>query len=452
MDDAAREKAAQLLGLAQGEAKIPVWLDCDTGSFTHNLTRCLASGHDDAFAILLCAHNPRLELLGISTVHGNASLANTTKNSLSILEAIGRRDVSVFPGAEKPFCREAVHAADIHGESGLDGTTILPDPVAKPQSGEHGGIHAIYESLIKTPPGTAWLVATGALTNIALLFAVYPHLASHIAGLSIMGGAIGGFFSYAPIGRVTDRIELSEELHREFPAGLPDESPMTIKEVAAHFREKGLFKNAHDLEPSRIEDLLHEARSSFGNTTPYAEFNIYCDPEAAHSLFSNPILAPKTTLIPLDLTHQVLGNEEVMHALRHGYDSLTPKTAPATSPVRHLFLEILVFFASTYAREFAMTNGPPLHDPIAVAAVFAPELFDDNQGERYEVFVVRDGDASLLDRARGKGMVGQCGRTCVRLLEKGEGGVRIPRALEVGVFWQMVDLALGWAEERGMKE
>lgn len=320
------------------------------------------------------------------------------------------------------------------------------------KSGEHGGIHAIYQSLIKTPAGTAWLVATGALTNVGLLFAVYPQLASHIAGLSIMGGAIGGFFSHAPLGRLPDRVDLSEELHREFPAGVPDESPMTIKEVAAHFREKGLFKNAHDLDDDKIEALLQEARGSFGNTTPFAEFNIYCDPEAAHSIFSNPILAPKTTLIPLDLTHQVLGNASVMHALRHGYKSLqelqtgNDATSPATSPVRHLFLEILTFFASTYAREFAMNNGPPLHDPIAVAAIFAPELFDDNRGERYEVYVVRDGDDGLLDHTRGAGYVGQCGRTCVRLVGEGEGGVRIPRSLEVGVFWHMIDFALGRAE------
>jgi len=81
----------------------------------------------DAFAILLCAHNPRLDLLGVSTVHGNASLANTTKNSLSVLEAIGRRDVPVYPGAAKPFCREAVHAENIHGTyfSGQTCTIIL---------------------------------------------------------------------------------------------------------------------------------------------------------------------------------------------------------------------------------------------------------------------------------------------------------------------------------------
>lgn len=55
MDDASREKAVQLLGLAQGGVpKIPVWLDCDTGSFTHSnsdLTVSILSpvsfSHDD---------------------------------------------------------------------------------------------------------------------------------------------------------------------------------------------------------------------------------------------------------------------------------------------------------------------------------------------------------------------------------------------------------------------
>jgi uridine nucleosidase len=69
----------------------------------------------DAFAILLAAHCRRLRLLGISTVHGNASLENTTRNTLSILEAVGRRGVPVHPGAAKPLCRDAVHAVAIHG-------------------------------------------------------------------------------------------------------------------------------------------------------------------------------------------------------------------------------------------------------------------------------------------------------------------------------------------------
>lgn len=52
------------------------------------------------------------------------------------------------------------------------------------------------------PAGKAWLVATGALTNVALLFALFPEVVRHIGGLSIMGGAIGGGYTDAPLGHV----------------------------------------------------------------------------------------------------------------------------------------------------------------------------------------------------------------------------------------------------------
>lgn len=56
------------------EDTVPLWLDCDTG-------------HDDALAILLSAQHPSINLLGISTIHGNASLNNTTYNTRAILKA-----------------------------------------------------------------------------------------------------------------------------------------------------------------------------------------------------------------------------------------------------------------------------------------------------------------------------------------------------------------------------
>lgn len=60
-------------------------------------------------------------------------------------------------------------------------------------------IAAMRAALLAQSKGTAWLVATGTLTNVALLFAVFPDLVEHIKGLSIMGGAIGGGFSDVPI-------------------------------------------------------------------------------------------------------------------------------------------------------------------------------------------------------------------------------------------------------------
>lgn len=52
--------------------------------------------------------------------------------------------------------------------------------------------------------------------------------------------------------------------------------------------------------------LEGEGTERFGNWTPWAEFNIYIDPESAQSVFSNPVLAAKTTIAPLDLTHQMV--------------------------------------------------------------------------------------------------------------------------------------------------
>lgn len=150
---------------------------------------------------MLAAHDPRIDLLGVTTVHGNAALQQTTFNTRAILEAIGKRDINVYPGAAKPISRNAVHAADIHGESGLDGVTLLPQPV-KPALLDADYLEAMYNGLAATPPNTAWLVSTGTLTNIALLFQRYPDLPAHIKGLSIMGGAVGGGFTDAPMGKV----------------------------------------------------------------------------------------------------------------------------------------------------------------------------------------------------------------------------------------------------------
>ena len=134
-------------------------------------------------------------------MHGNAPLEQTTYNTRSILEALGRRDVRVHPGSAKPISRSAVHAADIHGVSGLDGVTLLPEPV-QPVVEDVSFLDAMYHALVTTPENTAWLISTGTLTNIGLLFQKHPYLAVHIKGLSIMGGAIGGGFTDAPMGKV----------------------------------------------------------------------------------------------------------------------------------------------------------------------------------------------------------------------------------------------------------
>jgi len=87
------------------------------------------------------------------------------------------------------------------GPSGLDGTALLPTPTV-PAVTDVDAILAMRTALLAQPAGTPWLVATGALTNVAALFSRFPDVAGHIAGLSIMGGAVGGGFTDARMGTV----------------------------------------------------------------------------------------------------------------------------------------------------------------------------------------------------------------------------------------------------------
>ncbi len=147
-----------------------ILLDCDPG-------------HDDALALLLAARHS--DLLGVTTVSGNAPLAATTRNALLTLQLAGL-DVPVHAGASRPLVAEAKHAPDIHGESGLGGP-VLPE-LTRTAAGSDA-----VRFIIDTVRGTenVWLVAVGPLTNVALALRAAPDIAERLAGVSIMGGSAG---------------------------------------------------------------------------------------------------------------------------------------------------------------------------------------------------------------------------------------------------------------------
>jgi inosine-uridine nucleoside N-ribohydrolase len=178
-----------------------VILDCDPG-------------HDDAIALLLALASPEIELLGVTTVSGNQTLEKTTANAIRVLDHVGRADVPVAAGAPRPLIRERHTAPEVHGESGLDGPA-LPAPSRAPDSR-----HAI-DWIAATLAGTAepvTLVATGPLTNVALLLARYPDVGPALERVVLMGGAIGE-------GNVTPAAEFNiwvdpEAAHRVFDSGI----------------------------------------------------------------------------------------------------------------------------------------------------------------------------------------------------------------------------------------
>jgi uridine nucleosidase len=99
------------------------------------------------------------------------------------------------------------------------------------------------------------------------------------------------------------------------------------------------------------------------------------------------------------------------------------------------------FFAGTYAEVFSITEGPPLHDPLAVSAALYPEIFNDRDGERFQVDIVTEGVHSLTQSE-----VGELGRTKVTKLPPGEGGCRIPRGVDLSSFWGSIESAMKKAD------
>ncbi|BEL09311.1 pyrimidine-specific ribonucleoside hydrolase RihA [Actinoplanes sichuanensis] len=241
-------------------------------------------GHDDALALLLAAGDPRARLLGVTTVAGNQTLDKTTRNALRVLALAGVRDVPVAAGCDRPLVGELTVAEDIHGASGLDGPD-LDVPVA-----EVVGVHAVelMRRLITDAAEPVTVVATGPLTNVALLLRRHPEVMPGIGRIVFMGGS-------------TER----------------------------------------------------------GNTTPYGEFNIVTDPEAADIVLRSGL---PLTMIGLNVTHQAPATGEIIDEFRGMGTRLGAICA-----------ELMMFFAATYHRVFGFEH-PPVHDPIAVARVLDPSI------------------------------------------------------------------------------
>ena len=246
----------------------PILLDCDPG-------------HDDAIALLLALASPEVELLGVTTVAGNQTLEKTTANAIRVLEFSGHTDVQVAAGADRPLLREQYVAADVHGDTGLDGPD-LPPPRSQPVAQ-----HAVdfLAERIRSSVRPVTLIPTGPLTNIALLLALHP-----------------------------------------------------------------------DARPERI--VLMGGAIAEGNVTPAAEFNIWCDPEAAARVFASGL---DVTMVGLDVTHKALFTQAHVGRL--------------AGRVGEMVAELLRFYG-TFHRKVYGFEGSPIHDAVAVAHALGSGLVE----------------------------------------------------------------------------
>ena len=192
----------------------PIVIDCDPG-------------HDDAIAILLALASPEVELRGISTVAGNQTLDKTTRNALKVLELADRTDIPVVAGADAPLRRTLRTAANVHGESGLDGPD-LPEPATTTVDGDVVDLLADW-----LEPGVV-LVPTGPLTNVARLLERHPRATERIVW---MGGAIAE-------GNVTPAAEFNAFVDPEAAAAVFG-SGVDVTMIGLDITHKALFDSTH---------------------------------------------------------------------------------------------------------------------------------------------------------------------------------------------------------------
>ena len=250
-------------------------------------------GTDDALAVMMALNSPDLDVLGVTTVGGNATLAHTTRNALRLVEYLGR-PVPVYRGSARPLKGTFRYAYYFHGPAGLG--VRLPEPSWAPRPVR--APEAVV-ALGSANRGELVIVALGPLTNVAKALAREPRLTQWTKELVVMGGAVG----------------------------VP------------------------------------------GNVTPFAEFNVYNDPEAANVVLSSGI---PTTLVGLDVcTRTVVTGEE-------------DPWFPGRSGTARLANRLL----GNWFRAHPGGDTYDLCDPLAIVAAVDPDVLSYRDAD---VTVVTDG-------------------------------------------------------------
>jgi inosine-uridine nucleoside N-ribohydrolase len=244
-------------------------------------------GIDDALALILALKSPEVQILGITTVAGNASVDMTSANARRVLEYLNVEGVPVVSGAANPLSHPLEDALGHHGPDGL-GNCGLPPPRLPLYPGKAWDFLA---RSVLDAPGEITLIATGPLTNVTHAFKLHPELPRHLTSLVLMGGAYG----LTPYGK--------------------------------------------------------------GNRTPFAEFNIWQDPEAAAIVFDS---TTNIIAVGLDVTMDPATCLNGQHLER---------IRMTDAPAAHLAARLLEY-------EVEHHECCRMHDPLALAVLLDDSLFD----------------------------------------------------------------------------
>jgi ribosylpyrimidine nucleosidase len=163
------------------------------------------------------------------------------------------------------------------------------------------------------------------------------------------------------------------------------------------------------LEPKIVplikEIVLMGGSLGRGNKTPYAEFNIYADAEAAQIVFKSGV---PIVMMGLDVTLQV----QLDRARLETYRVLQTKTSEMFSASMDHYMRACQLHGFDY---------PAMHDPCCIAYLVQPDLFE---------FAKHNIDVEIYDKQK-------YGQT---IASKGD-GVLVGKKVDEKRFWKLLDRA-----------
>lgn len=160
---------------------VPVVLDVDTGV-------------DDALAIALAVAHPGVDLLAVTCVSGNVDVDQVVDNTTRLLDHLGAHHVPVLRGCDRPLRRGAQDSGGWHGRDGMADLGLPranPEATGRRGSGRGRGWLEELSAVLVTSEVPVTLVGLGPATNLATLLEARPEVVGRLAGLRLMGGALG---------------------------------------------------------------------------------------------------------------------------------------------------------------------------------------------------------------------------------------------------------------------
>jgi purine nucleosidase len=228
-------------------------------------------GTDDALALIMARNSPELDIQGLTTVGGNARLADTTRNTLSLVSYLDWPHMPVARGAARPMRGGFQYAYHYHGPRGLTVSLPQAEAGARPLRAADYLISIGYSF-----PSELLLIALGPLTNVARALQKEPRLAGWLREIVVMGGAVevaGNVTPYAEFNIYNDPHAANVVFGSGVPVTLVG---LDVCDQVAFARDERAWRDGDSLGERLASRIL---AGWFAAHPEHREYNL-CDPLA----------------------------------------------------------------------------------------------------------------------------------------------------------------------------